>query len=151
MKRKLALTDEYVFYWKWKSQTIDFAQINDIEMKETNVRYSVSECFAYLGIPDNEVHEWANGIYSTEYNGCLKRAINLGLVEPVWESSYGSYDEEESSEERLINIVRSLVTDGTIPLEKISKLLGENGLTFKYLNIDEEKLSSLSENAKLFK
>ncbi len=72
-------------YWKWKSQIIDFSKLR----KETiggNCLYEptkVEYVFHYLGIPDDEVHEWQNGRFSCEYNKALGFASELGLISYV--------------------------------------------------------------------
>ena len=37
--------------------------------------------FAYLGTPDDKIHEWYNGKYSSEYNEAYRYAYELNLIE----------------------------------------------------------------------
>ena len=58
-------------YWKWKSTIIDFSKIPD-EYPYGTINYSKKEyIFKYLPLPDEEIHRWYNGGWSSEYNGAL--------------------------------------------------------------------------------
>lgn len=77
-----------VRYWKWKSTIIDFNAISDEELDYANYPKKKEWVFRYLGIPDNDIHEWYNGGFSSEYNSALKYAEELGLIE-----DYIDYDD----------------------------------------------------------
>lgn len=70
-----------ITYWVWKSTIIDFDTIID--------KKKADYVFSYLGAPDKQIHEWYNGGWSSEYNGALKCARELGLIE-----DYRDYDDE---------------------------------------------------------
>lgn len=80
--------DKKIEYWKWKSTIIDFNAISDELIDYDNYSKKKDWVFRYLGIPDNDIHEWYNGGYSSEYNIALKYAKELGLVE-----DYVNYDD----------------------------------------------------------
>ena len=67
--------------WKWKSTIIDFSAISDEKSDYCDYLTKKEEVFHYLGIPDNDIHEWENGKFSSEYNTALRYAKELGLVE----------------------------------------------------------------------
>lgn len=68
-----------VKYWKWKSTIIDFNAISDEPLDYAFHPKKKEWVFRYLGIPDNDIHEWYNGGFSSEYNRALKYAEELGL------------------------------------------------------------------------
>ena len=80
--------DKKIEYWKWKSTIIDFNAISDEPIDYDNYSKKKDWVFRYLGIPDNDIHEWYSGGYSSEYNIALKYAKELGLVE-----DYVNYDD----------------------------------------------------------
>lgn len=67
--------------WKWKSTIIDFNAISDEKSCYCDYLTKKQEVFHYLGIPDDDIHEWENGKYSSEYNTALRYAKELGLIE----------------------------------------------------------------------
>ena len=75
-------------YWKWKSTIIDFNTISDEPVDYDDYTKKKDLVFRYLGIPDNDIHEWYNGGFSSEYNRALKYAEELGLIE-----DYIDYDD----------------------------------------------------------
>ena len=75
-------------YWKWKSTIIDFNTISDEPVDYDDYTKKKDWVFRYLGIPDNDIHEWYNGDFSSEYNRALKYAEELGLIE-----DYIDYDD----------------------------------------------------------
>ena len=77
-----------VKYWKWKSTIIDFNAISDEELDYAFHPKKKDWVFRYLGIPDNNIHEWYNGGFSSEYNWALKYAEELDLIE-----DYIDYDD----------------------------------------------------------
>ena len=68
-------------YWKWKSLIIDFATLSDEKNNFGGYISKKDMVFAYLGTPDDEIHEWYNGKYSSEYNEAYRYAYELGLIE----------------------------------------------------------------------
>lgn len=76
-------------YWKWKNTIIDFKNISDEKIDCNNWHTKKDWVFYYLGCPDEEIHEWYNGGFSSEYNRALEYAKELGLVE-----DYRDYEEE---------------------------------------------------------
>ncbi len=73
----------YKEYWQWKNTIIDFNAISDEKIDYNNFITKKDYVFRYLGIPDNEMHEWYSGGFSSEYNEALRYAKQLGLVEDV--------------------------------------------------------------------
>lgn len=78
-----------VEYWKWKNTIIDFDNISDEKDEYGSYATKKDIVFHYLGTPDNDIHEWYNGGFSSEYNTALRYAKQLGLVE-----DYIDYEEE---------------------------------------------------------
>ena len=71
----------HIKYWRWKSTTIDFGKIPD-EYPDGPVNPSKKECiFKHLPLPDEEIHRWYNGGWSSEYNEALWYAEEYGLIE----------------------------------------------------------------------
>ena len=68
-------------YWQWKSTIIDFSKIPD-EYPYGIINWSKKEyIFKYLPLPNEEIHRWYNGGWSSEYNGALFSAEEYGLIE----------------------------------------------------------------------
>lgn len=68
-------------YWQRKSTIIDFSKIPD-EYPNGTINYSKKQCiFKYLPLPDEEIHRWYNGGWSSEYNDALYYAEEYGLIE----------------------------------------------------------------------
>lgn len=76
-------------YWKWKNTIIDFNNISNEKDEYGGYATKKDIVFHYLGTPDDDVHEWYNGGFSSEYNTALRYAKQLGLVE-----DYIDYEEE---------------------------------------------------------
>lgn len=68
-------------YWKWKSLIIDFATLSDEKNNYGGYISKKDMVFAYLGTPDDKIHEWYNGKYSSEYNEAYRYAYELNLIE----------------------------------------------------------------------
>ena len=68
-------------YWKWKSLIIDFATLSDEKNNFGGYISKKDMVFVYLGTPDDKIHEWYNGKYSSEYNEAYRYAYELGLIE----------------------------------------------------------------------
>lgn len=96
-------------YWKWKSLIIDFGNITDEKNDYGEYIKKKDMVFAYLGTPDEEIHEWYNGKYSSEYNEAFRYAKQLNLIE-----EYIDYDdllyEKDKELERYKNIIDELET-----------------------------------------
>lgn len=73
--------NEKSFYWKWKSMIIDFSNLSNEENDYGGYILKKDMVFAYLGTPDNKIHEWYNGKYSSEYNEAFRYAKQLDLIE----------------------------------------------------------------------
>lgn len=72
-------------YWRWKSTIIDFSKIPD-EYTYGTINLSKKEyIFKYLPLPDEEIHTWYNGGWSSEYNEALFSAEVYGLIEFIEE------------------------------------------------------------------
>ena len=80
---------EEKYYWKWKNTIIDFNNISDEKDEYSKYMTKKDIVFHYLGTPDEDIHEWYNGGYSSEYNTALRYAKELGLVE-----DYIDYEDE---------------------------------------------------------
>ena len=67
--------------------------------------------FRYLGIPDNDIHEWYNGGFSSEYNHALKYAEELELIEDYIDYDDIIYDLKQQLEQRdkIINVAREFI------------------------------------------
>ena len=100
-----------VKYWKWKSTIIDFNAISDEPIDYADYPKKKEWVFRYLGIPDNDIHEWYNGGFSSEYNRALKYAKELGLVEDYVDYDDIIYDLKQQLEQRdnIINKARELI------------------------------------------
>ena len=88
-------------YWKWKSTIIDFNVISDEKDEYSKYMTKKDLVFHYLGTPDDDIHEWYNGGYSSEYNTALKYAKELALVE-----DYIDYEEIRCENEKLHSIIK---------------------------------------------
>ena len=89
-----------VRYWKWKSTIIDFNAISDEPLDYAFHPKKKEWVFRYLGIPDNDIHEWYNGGFSSEYNSALKYAEELGLIEDYIDYDDIIYDLKSQIEEK---------------------------------------------------
>lgn len=100
-----------VRYWKWKSTIIDFNAISDEPLDYASYPKKKDWVFRYLGIPNNDVHEWYDGGFSSEYNSALKYAEELGLIEDYIDYDDIIYDLKQQLEQRdkIINIAREFI------------------------------------------
>lgn len=100
-----------VRYWKWKSTIIDFNAISDEPIDYADYPKKKEWVFRYLGIPDNDIHEWYNGGFSSEYNRALKYAKELGLIEDYIDYDNIIYDLKLQLEQRdnIINKAREYI------------------------------------------
>lgn len=97
--------NEEIKYWKWKSTIIDFNTISDETLDYAFNPKKKDWVFRYLGIPDNEIHEWYNGGFSSEYNWALKYAKELDLIEDYidYEEIICDLKEQLQQKEDIIN------------------------------------------------
>ena len=121
-------------YWKWKSTIIDFNAISDEALDYAYYPKKKEWVFRYLGIPDNDIHEWYNGGFSSEYNSALKYAKELGLVEDYIDYDDIIYDLKQQLEQRdniinktikEINYLESNCDISNIHAQKIKQILSE--------------------------
>lgn len=98
-------------YWKWKSTIIDFNAISDEPIDYADYPKKKEWVFRYLGIPDNDIHEWYNGGFSSEYNSALKYAEELGLIEDYIDYDDIIYDLKQQLKQRdnIINKAREYI------------------------------------------
>lgn len=108
-------------YWKWKSTIIDFNNISDEKADFGDYWTKKEMVFHYLGIPDDGIHEWYNGGWSTEYNYALSYAKQLGLVE-----EYRDYDDELFEKQELINKQKEVLDKIKPMLEELKNLYDDN-------------------------
>lgn len=106
------------YYWKWKNTIIDFNTISDEKDEYSKYMTKKDLVFRYLGTPDEDIHEWYNGGYSSEYNTALRYAKELGLVE-----DYIDYEELEEENERLHSIINEAreYIEKELDIEKICR------------------------------
>lgn len=68
-------------YWQRKSTIIDFSKIPD-EYPNGTINWSKKQrIFKLLPLPSEEIHQWYNGGWSSEYNEALFYAEEYGLIE----------------------------------------------------------------------
>lgn len=91
------------YYWKWKNTIIDFNTISDEKDEYSKYMTKKDIVFQYLGTPDEDIHEWYNGGYSSEYNTALRYAKELGLVE-----DYIDYEEIRYQLQQKENIIKEV-------------------------------------------
>ena len=105
-----------VRYWKWKSTIIDFNAISDEPIDYADYPKKKEWVFRYLGIPDNDIHEWYNGGFSSEYNRALKYAKELGLVEDYIDYDDIIYDLKQQLEQKdnIINKARECIKENSL-------------------------------------
>ena len=94
---------EEKYYWKWKNTIIDFNTISDEKDEYSKYITKKDLVFRYLGTPDEDIHEWYNGGYSSEYNTALRYAKELGLVE-----DYIDYEEIRYQLQQKENIIKEV-------------------------------------------
>ena len=129
-----------VRYWKWKSTIIDFNAISDEPLDYAYHPKKKDWAFRYLGIPDNDIHEWYNGGFSSEYNRALKYAEELGLIEDYIDYDCIIYElkEQLQQKEDIINkakeycnygIKEYITDDGFVEevLRDVKKILDNKG------------------------
>lgn len=135
-----------VRYWKWKSTIIDFNAISDEPLDYAFHPKKKEWVFRYLGIPDNDIHEWYNGGFSSEYNSALKYAKELGLVEDYIDYDDIIYDLKQQLEQRdnIINKAREYIEEYTTKynigeeryIDEFDRFASPNKL-LEILNIDK--------------
>ena len=106
------------YYWKWKNTIIDFKTISDEKDEYSKYMTKKDLVFHYLGTPDEDIHEWYNGGYSSEYNTALRYAKELGLVE-----DYIDYEEiryQLQQKENIIKEVREKIENTTINCDGVA-------------------------------
>lgn len=86
------MNEEKSEYWKWKNTIIDFDTISNEKDEYCDYITKKDIVFRYLGTPDNKVHEWYNGGFSSEYNTALRYAKQLNLVEDYIDYENKIYD-----------------------------------------------------------
>ena len=95
-------------YWKWTNTIIDFATLSNEKNMFGGYITKKDMIFAYLGTPDNKVHEWYNGGFSSEYNEALKYAKEFGLIE--------DYIDYEDKYYRALEVIERLTSELEIAL-----------------------------------
>ena len=124
---------EEKYYWKWKNTIIDFNAISDEKDEYSKYMTKKDLVFRYLGTPDEDIHEWYNGGYSSEYNTALRYAKELGLVE-----DYIDYEEiryQLQQKENIIKEVREYIgskehyeDNFDTEIEKVYKILDKENI-----------------------
>lgn len=90
--------------WRWKSMIIDFSTLSNEVNDYGGYILKKDMIFSYLGTPDEEIHEWYNGKYSSEYNEAFRYAKQLGLIE-----EYIDYDEKLSEKDKKIEELTNII------------------------------------------
>lgn len=102
------------FIWRWKIDSVnpELLQVKYDRLKRTNhstvYLFSWEGIFSRLGLPDKDTHKFSNGYYSSEYNNCLYLAIDMDIVEIVWDSINGDFFDFVNVEERLLKVVTTM-------------------------------------------
>ncbi|MBO7695233.1 MAG: hypothetical protein J6T10_21635 [Methanobrevibacter sp.] len=91
-------------YWKWKNTIIDFKTLSNDKNNYGGYITKKDMVFQYLGTPDEEIHEWYNGGWSSEYNEALRYAKELGLVE-----DYIDYEEIRFENNELKEGIKNII------------------------------------------
>lgn len=125
--------NEEVRYWKWKSTIIDFNAISDEPLDYASYPKKKEWVFRYLGIPDNDIHEWYNGGFSSEYNSALKYAEELGLIEDYIDYDDIIYDLKSQLQQR-DNIINKIIEIKYNFQNENSLLIFENENLLKFMN-----------------
>lgn len=120
---------EKKYYWKWKNTIIDFNTISDEKDEYSKYMTKKDIVFHYLGTPDEDIHEWYNGGYSSEYNTALRYAKELGLVE-----DYIDYEEIRYQLQQKENIIK-----------EVRKFVKEHQRKDGFLNLNEWQTRGLLE------
>ena len=99
-----------ITYWKWKNTIIDFKTLSDEKNNYGGYITKKDMVFQYLGTPDEDIHEWYNGGWSSEYNEALKYAKELGLVEDYIDYEEIRFENQELKQEidRLNKIIEEI-------------------------------------------
>lgn len=126
-------------YWKWKSTIIDFNAISDEPIDYADYPKKKEWVFRYLGIPDNDIHEWYNGGFSSEYNSALKYAKELGLVEDYIDYDDIIYDLKQQLQQRdnIINKTKEFVYDYKKQWTLNDDVVDDMNELLEILNIDK--------------
>ena len=117
-------------YWQWKNTIIDFNTISDEKIDCNDFITKKDYVFMYLGTPDNEMHEWYKGGFSSEYNEALRYAKQLGLVEDVmdYEDKINELEQQIKKQQEVIDKVYFIVKgiayggDEDYYIKKITKI-----------------------------
>lgn len=109
------MKESKVEYWKWKSTIIDFDVISNETVDYDKYITKKDYIFHYLGTPDNLIHEWYNGGFSSEYNTALRYAKQLGLVEKYidYEDKIYELTQENKKQKEVIDKAIEYVKENT--------------------------------------
>ena len=115
-------------YWKWKRTIIDFNTISDEPVDYDDYTKKKDWVFRYLGTPDNDIHEWYNGGFSSEYNRALKYAEELGLIEDYIDYDDIIYElkEQLKQKEDIINKAKKYIINNSLYEEEYDYDYEEN-------------------------
>ena len=131
-----------VEYWKWKNTIIDFDNISDEKDEYGSYATKKDIVFHYLGTPDNDIHEWYNGGFSSEYNTALRYAKQLGLVE-----DYIDYEEELYTLKQENKELHNKIDKAIKRIELLGKFDGERCTrNFKMMSADFNYLLEILKN-----
>lgn len=125
--------NEEVRYWKWKSTIIDFNTISDEPLDYASYPKKKDWVFRYLGIPDNDIHEWYNGGFSSEYNSALKYAEELGLIEDYIDYDDIIYDLKQKLQQKE-DIINKIIDIKYNFQNENSSLIFEYDTLLKFMN-----------------
>lgn len=124
--------NEEIKYWKWKSTIIDFNTISDETLDYAFNPKKKDWVFRYLGIPDNEIHEWYNGGFSSEYNWALKYAKELDLIE-----DYIDYEEIICDLKEQLGQKEDIINKANKKIEKMFEIGDENKVIDDLLELEK--------------
>lgn len=113
--------NEESIYWKWKSLIIDFGNITDEKNDYGEYIKKKDMVFAYLGTPDEEIHEWYNGKYSSEYNEAFRYAKQLNLIE-----EYIDYDDLLYEKQQELDKYKNIVDVKTNYIEELLLIIAKS-------------------------
>lgn len=123
-------------YWVWNTTKIDFDKLPKDDIR--GEFYSKTDCvFRYLPLPDDSVHEWRNGEYSSEYNEALRYAEELGLIRWLINKSQLI---EMIKDVGLYHTVRELLKNEEYDKANALVKLYEDAVTSPLSDVDQEAL-----------
>lgn len=122
-------------YWKWKNLIIDFATLSDEKNNYGGYISKKDMVFAYLGTPDDKIHEWYNSKYSSEYNEAYKYAYELGLIE-----KYVDYEDKIDQLTNNWNELEEWLKEN----EKTCKE-NDNNVAVNFINVVLDKMKEIKE------